>query len=674
MNVDIRCFARSGLCLLLMLWSGWLPAQPLTSAFTYQGELSQSGSAAAGLHDFRFRLYDAASGGAQVGAQLTLTGVAVSEGLFSVPLDFGPAALSGDRRWLEIDVRPAGAGAYQMLSPRSEVTAAPYAWSAAVALADSVGSASVIDGALGSSDIDATQVQRRVTGSCPGGQYVRVVNADGTVTCGADASGTSGWGLTGNAGTVPGTNFLGTTDNQALQLRVNNSRAVLIQPDGSGSHSLVGGYSGNLLTADVHGAVIGGGGIIGYINAVTDHFGTVGGGAANVAGNGDASPESHEGATVAGGRSNLASGSGSAIGGGVLNQAAGYNAIVAGGAWNEATGAYAAVGGGYQNDALSYAATVAGGNYSSAVADYASVGGGSSNTASGPYATVPGGNSNSASGSYSFAAGQRAKAMHDGAFVWADSQGADFSSSANDTFRVRALNGASIQANNSAYAGIIANDSDGDGLRSYTNSSRGNNWSAVYAVNSGTSPGIVASSNGAYAGYFNDAIYVTGGCTNCTLMYVAQNTGDATLEVGELVAPTGVGSALRGGVDPVLRVQQSGAAAPGVVGVVWSRVTVTHSEKDGEPLDSVQATDGAVQPDDYLLIVVQGLARVKVATGEALTSGQHLRASGMAGAARGLRTVKVDGVTLDEGGPVVGVLLDLPDAASGLAPVMVTLR
>jgi hypothetical protein len=119
MNVDIRCFARSGLCLLLMLWSGWLPAQPLTSAFTYQGELSQSGSAAAGLHDFRFRLYEAASGGAQVGAQLTLTGVAVSEGLFSVPLDFGPAALSGDRRWLEIDVRPAGAGAYQMLSPRS---------------------------------------------------------------------------------------------------------------------------------------------------------------------------------------------------------------------------------------------------------------------------------------------------------------------------------------------------------------------------------------------------------------------------------------------------------------------------------------------------------------------------------------------------------------------------
>ncbi|MFZ1506174.1 MAG: hypothetical protein WAV74_05255 [Anaerolineae bacterium] len=39
-----------------------------------------------------------------------------------------------------------------------------------------------------------------------------------------------------------------------------------------------------------------------------------------------------------------------------------------------------------------------------------------------------------------------------------------------------------------------------------------------------------------------------------------------------------------------------------------------------------------------------------------------------------LRTVEVNGVMLDEGGAVIGVLLDVPDAASGLAPVMVTLR
>ena len=91
-------------------------------------------------------------------------------------------------------------------------------------------------------------------------------------------------------------------------------------------------------------------------------------------------------------------------------------------------------------------------------------------------------------------------------------------------------------------------------------------------------------------------------------------------------------------------------------------------------LDSVQAADGAAQPGDYLLIVVQGVAQVKVAKGETLTPGQRLKASDVAGEARGLRTVEVDGVMLDEGGAVIGVLLDAPDAASGLAPVMVTLR
>jgi hypothetical protein len=49
--------------------------------------------------------------------------------------------------------------------------------------------------------------------------------------------------------------------------------------------------------------------------------------------------------------------------------------------------------------------------------------------------------SNTAEGRYSFAAGRRAKAYHDGAFVWADSTDADFASSANDQFAVRATGG-----------------------------------------------------------------------------------------------------------------------------------------------------------------------------------------------------------------------------------------
>jgi len=96
--------------------------------FTYQGRLLLSGAPVDDLCDFRFRLYDAASNGAQVGAQLTAANVNVADGVVTVDLDFGPGIFTGAGRWLEIDVRcPAGAGAYTTLSPRQPITAAPYA-------------------------------------------------------------------------------------------------------------------------------------------------------------------------------------------------------------------------------------------------------------------------------------------------------------------------------------------------------------------------------------------------------------------------------------------------------------------------------------------------------------------------------------------------------------------
>ncbi len=482
-------------------------------------------------------------------------------------------------------------------------------------------------------------------------------------------TGSEYWALAGNAGTTPGTHFLGTTDNQALEVRVNGSRALLIQPS-TVSPNLIGGYSGNSVSAGVAGATIGGGGNDNAINSVTDYYGTVGGGRGNTASGGVA--------TVGGGYQNTASGNEATVDGGSGNTASGFSATVGGGYQNAAGNQSATVSGGTYNTASGGNATVSGGYQNAASGGYSTVGGGNGNTASGAYATVPGGVANTASGQYSFAAGQRAKAIHDGAFVWADSQASDWSSTAADTFRVRAQNGAWIQANNTAYAGIIDNDGNGDGLRAFTTSSQGNNYGAAYISNSGTSPGLVAHSGGTYAGYFNDQIYVTGGCTGCTLMYVAQNTGDAALEAGDLVAAAGVGSALTGSVDPVLRVQRSVAAAPGVVGVVFSRASVTPSEKEGEALDSVQAADGAAQPGDYLLIVVQGLAQVKVAQGEALTPGQRLTTGATPGLARALRTFKVQladsaGVAdILETAPVIGVALDA--AEDGMVWVMVALQ
>ncbi len=73
--------------------------------------------------------------------------------------------------------------------------------------------------------------------------------------------------------------------------------------------------------------------------------------------------------------------------------------------------------------------------------NYGTVSGGLDNNAGGFAAAVGGGSGNTASGDYSFAAGQQAQAVHAGAFVWADSQGQNFGSTANDQFNVRAGGG-----------------------------------------------------------------------------------------------------------------------------------------------------------------------------------------------------------------------------------------
>ena len=56
-------------------------------------------------------------------------------------------------------------------------------------------------------------------------------------------------------------------------------------------------------------------------------------------------------------------------------------------------------------------------------------------------AVVPGGKANAATANYAFAAGRRAKAAHEGAFVWADSTDADFRSTVPKQFLIRAAGG-----------------------------------------------------------------------------------------------------------------------------------------------------------------------------------------------------------------------------------------
>jgi hypothetical protein len=341
------------------------PQAPTGSSFTYQGRLIKNGQPISDTCGLTFALYDAASGGSFLNSN-TFNTVPISNGLFTVQLDYGAGAFNGQERWIETAVKCTGDANYITLNPRTKLTAAPYA--------------------------------------------LYSLNS---------------WALNGNGGTG-GSGFIGTTDNVALNIGVNNSPAIRIYPHQQGPN-IIGGYSGNSFSSTLYGQTIAGGGSFFYENRTMREYGTVGGGRKNqadgygatIAGGIDNGARSDY-AVVAGGLNNQATGNASGIGGGFYNVAAGYVSYVGGGDLNLAMTQNATLGGGYSNTITGgqlianntigggvfnynsgFAATIAGGHGNQATGEWTSLGGGGFNTASSRSATVGGGEYNVANGSRS---------------------------------------------------------------------------------------------------------------------------------------------------------------------------------------------------------------------------------------------------------------------------------
>jgi len=105
------------------------PSALAGTAFTYQGQLKNGGVAVNGTCDIIFALYDAPTGGSQIGYAVGSPNPAtVTNGLFTVQIDFGSAVIKGDAAWLLPVVRcPAGSGSFVNLDPRQPLTPAPMA-------------------------------------------------------------------------------------------------------------------------------------------------------------------------------------------------------------------------------------------------------------------------------------------------------------------------------------------------------------------------------------------------------------------------------------------------------------------------------------------------------------------------------------------------------------------
>jgi hypothetical protein len=188
--------------LLMLLLMSASAANGQTTTFTYQGQLSDAGVLANGNYDLRFALFDSAAGGPQIGADQSVPAVPVTNGVFTVQLDFGVNAFPGADRFVEIGLHPVGGGSFTTLAPRQQISSSPYAIrTLSAATADALSSACVgcvtsaqIQGVAGSKVTGAIPVTSLPAGS---GSYIQNSSTQQSgANFNVDGNGTIGGNLT----------------------------------------------------------------------------------------------------------------------------------------------------------------------------------------------------------------------------------------------------------------------------------------------------------------------------------------------------------------------------------------------------------------------------------------------------------------------------------------------
>ncbi|MCI1710227.1 MAG: hypothetical protein LKM32_06175 [Chiayiivirga sp.] len=222
-------FPRLVAAALLMGLSPFVAAQ-VGTAFTYQGELKENGAPKPGTVDLRFDAFTLDTGGLAINAvPVILDSVPLSNGVFTVQVDFGPGVFTGAQVFVEVGVREDALGdtatttGFATLSPRQAATPTPYAQHAERVAQDAVGGsqiadggvtgADIADGTITAADVNTTStsvgLQRVLSAPCPANQALRSISVLGTPTCIAPVVGVD---------TPPGSGISSSLSNGVLSL------------------------------------------------------------------------------------------------------------------------------------------------------------------------------------------------------------------------------------------------------------------------------------------------------------------------------------------------------------------------------------------------------------------------------------------------------------------------
>jgi len=221
------------------------------TAFTYQGQLQNSNGPVHGAYNFTFSLYTNSTGGAIAAGPVTNNGVAVTNGLFTVTIDFGSGIWNGQTNWLQIGVESNSVTSFATLLPRQEVTPTPYAIFA------EGGNAAGLSGTVKNSQLASNTITINAGTGLSGGGTV-ALGGSTTLNNSGVTSLTGGDGVTASASSGSVTLGLGgTLTLPTLPVNINAGPYLLLFANAVDQNFGVGPSAGNLSMSGAYNTAVG---------------------------------------------------------------------------------------------------------------------------------------------------------------------------------------------------------------------------------------------------------------------------------------------------------------------------------------------------------------------------------------------------------------------------------